>query len=124
MEQLIRLEPEVESAREARRFVGRALQGWNGPQLRDHAVLLANELVVNAIRHARTPLEVRVSIEPDNVEVGVRDASLVIPERQDPLPDEDHGRGLLTVDNLAADWGVERDAEGKTVWFRLVPESR
>jgi hypothetical protein len=34
-----------------------------------------------------------------------------------PAADEDHGRGLLLVDALAARWGVtDRVGPGKTVW--------
>lgn len=31
------------------------------------------------------------------------------------------GRGLLLVESLADEWGVERYADGKGVWFRIGP---
>jgi anti-sigma regulatory factor (Ser/Thr protein kinase) len=119
MEQRIRLEPNVRSAREARLFVDRSLQQWDGPEARRDAVLLVNELVVNAIQHAGTPVEVQVAIEPDIVEVAVRDESSQLPELRRPKVDEERGRGLLTVDEVAQAWGVKPEPNGKAVWFRL-----
>jgi anti-sigma regulatory factor (Ser/Thr protein kinase) len=120
MEDRLRLEPELHSAREARRFVDRALSGWDGADIRDYAVLLVNELVVNAIRHAHTPIEVRVAVDADCVEIAVRDDDPRLPELQHPEVDDETGRGLLTVDALADAWGVEPEAGGgKAVWFRL-----
>jgi anti-sigma regulatory factor (Ser/Thr protein kinase) len=104
--------------------VDRALAGWNGPEARDYAVLLVNELVVNAIQHAGTPVDVTVSLEPGALEIGVHDGSHESPTAQESPAsgrptDEEHGRGLMTVNALADEWGVEEDTTGKTVWFRL-----
>jgi anti-sigma regulatory factor (Ser/Thr protein kinase) len=119
MEQRIRLEPNPYSAREARRFIDRALGGWDGPERRDYAVLLVNELVVNAIQHAHTTLEVRVAVDPERIEIAVRDEDPRLPTPRHPDVTDEHGRGLLTVDALADDWGVRPEADGKTVWFGL-----
>ena len=119
MEQRIRLEPKVQSAREARQFVDRSLEAWTGPETRSDARLLVNELVVNAIQHAGTPVEVQVAVEPDAVEVAVRDESPQLPELRRPEVHEEHGRGLLTVDAVAEAWGVKQEPSGKAVWFRL-----
>ena len=49
-----------------------------------------------------------------------------MPERKPrsvPVVREDvsatHGRGLLLVQSLAADWGYQGDGDLTTVWFRL-----
>jgi hypothetical protein len=34
-------------------------------------------------------------------------------------PDVPGGRGLRLVDALASDWGTERDARSKRVWFEV-----
>jgi len=119
VEQSIRLEPTVHSARAARRFVDRALGGWDGSDVRDYAVLLTNELVVNAYRHAHTPMEVRVAVDPEWIEIAVRDGDSRLPELQPSTLHAESGRGLVTVDALADAWGVELEANGKIVWFRL-----
>jgi hypothetical protein len=36
-----------------------------------------------------------------------------------PDPAEEHGRGVLLIDELANAWGVEPRADGKTVWFEI-----
>jgi len=51
--------------------------------------------------------------------VAVRDNSDDLPELTPPMPYTERGRGLRVIDELAADWGVNRLAGGKTVWFRL-----
>jgi anti-sigma regulatory factor (Ser/Thr protein kinase) len=119
MEQCLHLEPEVRSAREARRFVDRALGGWDGADHRDYAILLVNELVVNAIRHAHTAIEVRVVVDPNAVEIAVRDEDPRWPELRHPDVYDEDGRGLRTVDALADEWGVSPEPNGKAVWFRL-----
>ena len=53
--------PDPTSAREARRFVAETLSGLAFDI--DCAQLLANELVINAVRHAGTDIQVAVSID-------------------------------------------------------------
>ena len=119
VEQRIRLEPTIHSPREARRFVDRALRGWGGPDQRDYAVLLVNELVTNVIRHAHTPMEVRVATDPGAIEITVHDEDSRWPRLRQAKPLAEDGRGLLTVAALADAWGVEPEANGKTVWCRI-----
>ena len=44
------------------------------------AALLVDELVVNALQHAGAPVEVRLALQPDAVEVAVRDGSPRLPQ--------------------------------------------
>ena len=99
------LTPDPESARAARRFVDRTLAGWDGPEARDDAVLLVDELVTNAIRHA--------------LYVEVYDADPALPVLRNPGPTQTSGRGLPTVAALADVWGVRPEPVGKVVWFQL-----
>jgi hypothetical protein len=102
MEPRIRLKPEMQSARAARGFVDRSLRGWDSVA-RGAAVLLVDELVVNAVQHAGTLVEVRLVRQPDAVEVAVRDGTPVCRIfRRDPH--EERGRRLLTVDARAEAW--------------------
>jgi len=36
-----------------------------------------------------------------------------------PALDLESGRGLTIVSMLASRWGVERDGDGKSIWFEL-----
>ena len=110
------LTPDTSSPRAARRFVAQALVDWNGKEARDDAVLLVDELVTNAVRHARTPLEVTLEIGQAEVRVEVTDASPLIPQPRDREAADDSGRGLHIVAALADAWGVRSEPEGKGVW--------
>jgi anti-sigma regulatory factor (Ser/Thr protein kinase) len=116
-----RFEPEPVNVRAAREFVADALhaQGFGGDS--DTVLLLASELVTNAVRHAATPFEIRVDVAGGAAKVAVIDEDVDHPPQvKHPGPDETNGRGLLLVDNLAAGWGSDRVERGKAVWFTVV----
>lgn len=97
--------------------------------VRDDAVLVASELVTNAVLHARTDIEVRVTSGTVGVLVEVSDllvgAAEVLTDRAGPPdPGTEHGRGLGLVRGVAARFGAERTASGKTVWALLGPSER
>src|SRR6187397_1165031 len=115
-----RFEPKPMNVRAAREFVADALvdQGFGGDT--DMVLLLASELVTNAVRHAATPFEITVDVEHDRVRVAVIDGDMDHgPRVRNPGPDDTNGRGLLLVDQLAAVWGSDRIGDGKAVWFTL-----
>ncbi len=52
--------------------------------------------------------------------VEIDDPSPEVPVLRHPDHGDEHGRGVLLVDQLATDWGVEPHPErGKTVWFEI-----
>jgi anti-anti-sigma factor len=122
----IALAPEDGAAARARRFVRRQCAHWALDDLVEMAVLLANELVTNAIVHARTRLDLRLDLRGARLHIAVRD--------HDPRPatlrtDDDElaerSRGLVIVDSTAHAWGVDdHPGGGKVVWCTLdVPAS-
>jgi anti-sigma regulatory factor (Ser/Thr protein kinase) len=121
-EQRLDLPPRPTSAAEARRFVAKALKAVD-PQVREVGVLLASELVTNALLYAQGRITVRVLPLDDAWRVTVHDGSPSdVRPRQVGL-EATSGRGLALVEQLSASWGVEHDeAEGKEVWFE-VPRS-
>jgi anti-sigma regulatory factor (Ser/Thr protein kinase) len=115
-----RFEPDPVSVRGAREFVAGVLaeHGFHGDA--DLVLLLASELVTNAVRHAATPFEISVVVEDGGVRVAVTDGDRDHPpEVQHPRPDDTNGRGLLLVDRLSAVWGSDLTRGGKSVWFTL-----
>lgn len=81
--------------------------------------LLTSELVTNAVLHARTPLEVGMTVSQRSVVVTVHDLDLDRPAQQ-PYPGREGGWGLGLVTALAQQYAMEVHVEGgKTAWFRL-----
>ena len=118
------LPPDPASAGAARRFV-RALLSRTGPYpagLVDSALVVASELVTNAVRHAAgDPLTIVVSTAPDQLRIGVEDTSTEMPAVVDPY--EGGGRGMTVIEAMSSRWTVQRRPDGKVVWavFDLPP---
>ena len=112
------LPAEARSAARARALIAQRLADLPAEAL-EVVLLLTSELVTNAVRHARGPVEVHLARNDRDVRVEVEDRS---PERPvvRPLDQEAlNGRGLLLVDGLASGWGVQPTETGKRVWFSL-----
>lgn len=87
----------------------------------DSVVLIASELLGNAIRHTPDDTDLRVSweFEHDALRVDVADHSLDTPSPRLPRPTDTSGRGLSIVNALAYEWGFDRSDAGKRVWARI-----
>lgn len=86
------------------------------------AELLITELVTNALVHTDRGAEVSASLAAARLRVEVRDFAARRPRPYVPTADDGtHGRGLVLVQELADDWGVDALApdSGKVVWFEL-----
>ncbi|MBV2355926.1 ATP-binding protein [Streptomyces sp. J2-1] len=126
--------PEAVAA--ARDFVRLALRKWQPLSAEDDALLVASELVTNAVTATRRAgpgsegpalIAVRLTTLRDSLVIGVRDASDHAPAPRTPDAGDENGRGLLLVRLLARDWGVHRETGGgKTVWAKLMigPEAQ
>jgi two-component sensor histidine kinase len=90
----------------------------------DEIVLVASELVGNAIRHSppgrdRT-LSVEWDLEGSYAVVRVCDAGADTPRIRNAALDEPSGRGLAIVNAVSADWGSQPAPDGgKYVWARV-----
>jgi GAF domain-containing protein/PAS domain-containing protein len=106
----------------ARHFLLEHLRG-NGDEDLDPLALMLSELATNAVEHADTAFEVRITVTPEaegrSVHVRVTDEAPGFPVPQHPAPDRPRGRGLRIVESLADAWGIEMQHghTGKTVWF-------
>ena len=118
------LAPTPTAAAAARAHVREILDGWQlalpDTTLAERAVLLANELVTNAVVHARTDLRLRLERRGDWLHIAVRDASSRWLRLATPKPEAEGGRGLWLVEQLARSWGIDRHPDGgKIVWCTL-----
>jgi anti-sigma regulatory factor (Ser/Thr protein kinase) len=86
---------------------------------RDDILLMTSELVTNAVIHARTVLNVGVTVGERSVVVSVYDLNVRQRQPAEPAP-RDGGRGFVLVRGLAHAWSVHHPSGGgKTVWFRM-----
>ena len=102
-----------------RGFLRVALKTWELDGFGEVTELLSDELVSNVVRHVGTPMTVRALRQPSSIRVEVDDSSNEMPVLQHPGALDDHGRGLLLLDSLANQWGIEMREDGKTVWFEI-----
>jgi anti-sigma regulatory factor (Ser/Thr protein kinase) len=108
------------AAAEARCQVEAAIYAYRAPVDVSVAVLLASELVTNAIRHqAGETAELVIDCTQGELRVDVHDTSGSMPVLMDAAGDAESGRGLMLVATLSTDWGCYRTAPGKAVYFTL-----
>jgi hypothetical protein len=69
----VELEPSLQAALQARRYLDGMCRRWELDGLRDDLLLAVSELVTNSVLHARTPIVVNVSVVSGVIEVGVQD---------------------------------------------------
>ena len=113
------LAPTELAARRGRRFVRQVLVDAGLDEAVEMTVLLANELITNAVLHGRSELELLVELDRGAVRVGVTDQNSRHPVVQEHDDEALDGRGLAMVDLVADAWGVTDAPGGKTVWFCL-----
>jgi anti-sigma regulatory factor (Ser/Thr protein kinase) len=105
----------------ARRRLAEQLHLWGiTADESDDVLLVANELVANAVDHARTDLDLAVSFDGTAIVVEVHDQSMLEPCLQPLNPTAARGRGLQMVNALTKSWSCIRHAGGKTVQAVIV----
>ncbi|HUR78978.1 MAG TPA: response regulator [Acidimicrobiales bacterium] len=107
------------SARQARSDLRDVLEAKVAENTLDVVELLTTELVINSVEHTGTRATVIAEVHRDKVRVAVSDEGPGVPARRAASAAEETGRGLLIVDSLAQNWGVDRQPRGKTVWFEV-----
>lgn len=119
----IDLPPTTQAPRAARRLLHETLAAWQwgDDERRAEAVLLASEIVTNAIDHVdgEASLQFEVTRSDGWLRVSVADKSSVQPILRELSHTERRGRGIALVAAISQRWGSEDHAGGKRVWFEL-----
>jgi serine phosphatase RsbU (regulator of sigma subunit) len=113
-----KLASELTSARRARMLVRRRLRRWGLAELVPTAELLASELVTNAVRYAQGSIALRL-VREGGLVIEVLDDSAALPRLRHAGEEDERGRGLQVVSQLAQHWGARRTHSGKVVWCEL-----
>ena len=109
------LAPKLTSVREARSVLAEPMKRWELEDLIPTTELLVSELVTNAVKYSRGEVTLRLVNERALV-CEVIDSSGALPRLRSPNGDDENGRGLQVVRQLAQRWGARRTATGKVVW--------
>ncbi|MFE7594859.1 ATP-binding protein [Kitasatospora sp. NPDC057512] len=122
------LDARTESTPLARYLLRAYLAGLpSGERYRDTAELLLGELFANAVQHSDAPddrhIEVRFALVSSRLRLEVHDAGTGRPILRTAAPDDEKGRGLFLVDELAERWGCASrpGGIGKFVWAHIAP---
>jgi PAS domain S-box-containing protein len=100
---------------DARRQVATRLTGWGLDDAAFVTGLVVSELVTNAIRHAESPIQLRL-IRDRTLICEVSDGSSTAPHLRQARAFDEGGRGLLLVSKLTQRWGTRQTPHGKTIW--------
>lgn len=108
------------SASSARRFVDVVCTRWGCADLATEAVMIASELVENAVRHANSDARLRLELRRDLLTIAVYDEDPTPIQRVEPWTRTPPHLGLLMVSRLAASWNCAPTMSGgKVVWAVL-----
>ncbi|QIY66525.2 SpoIIE family protein phosphatase [Streptomyces sp. RPA4-2] len=99
----------------ARACVCEQLSTWGLEELVFTTELVVSELVTNAIRYGRPPIQLRL-IHDRTLMCEVADAGSTTPHLRRARVFDEGGRGLFLVAQLAERWGTRHARRGKTVW--------
>jgi anti-sigma regulatory factor (Ser/Thr protein kinase) len=109
----------------ARHAVADAVIGWGGgPEDVAGAELLVSELVTNAVLYGYGADTLTLKRERNRLRICVSDRSAAVPTPRAPSDDAEVGLGMQLIAAYAAEWGVEPDENGKTVWCEVVISGR
>ncbi|QMU68825.1 SpoIIE family protein phosphatase [Streptacidiphilus sp. P02-A3a] len=103
---------------EARRFARATLTAWGLSSLSEFTELLVSELVSNALRHAGRPTQLRL-FRDRVLTVEVADVDEHAPRVHRASAEDEGGRGMHLVNELAHRWGSRTTRSGKVVWVEL-----
>lgn len=124
----LRLTEDYASGQLARQFTSETLAALGYQGRHEDVILVASELVGNALRHGRGAPVLRLVGTPSRVRIEVSDHSPALPAMREPglpepgLPEPglaEGGWGLLLVQVLGTGWGASPRNGGKVVWCEM-----
>lgn len=122
---MLTLPTDASAACVARTFFNEATCALHHTTVLYEAKLLTSELVTNAVEHGAPPIAMQIECnEAIGLKISVTDGSTRAARPQRPGPLEEGGRGLMLVDLLSTEWGIELLDGGKSVWFSIRAQTR
>ncbi|MFI8849212.1 SpoIIE family protein phosphatase/ATP-binding protein [Streptomyces sp. 891-h] len=104
------------------------LREWGLEEIGHTTELILSELITNAIRYGRPPIQVRLLHDADSLICEVSDGSGTSPHLRRASTMDEGGRGLFLVAQFAQRWGTRYIPGGKVIWteqhLRAGPSAR
>ncbi|MFG2918591.1 SpoIIE family protein phosphatase [Kitasatospora sp. NPDC048298] len=100
---------------QARAMANRQLREWDLTELALVTELVVSELVTNAIRYGRSPIQLRL-IRDRVLTCEVSDGSSTSPHLRLARDTDEGGRGLFMIAQLVDAWGTRYGPTDKTIW--------
>lgn len=118
---LLALPSRGEWVRTARTFTSDLLRAWRiVEEDRDSAVLIVDELTVNAVQHGHADTTLVMALEDGVLLIAVVDSGACVTHRpQEDFDPDEHGRGTCIVEALARQMHVELKEHGCQVSVAL-----
>jgi GAF domain-containing protein/anti-sigma regulatory factor (Ser/Thr protein kinase) len=107
--------PDPAAVGQVRSAVTRTLEGWGLEELSFTTELILSELVTNAIRYGGDQIRVRM-LRDRSLICEVFDSSSTSPHLRYATMNDEGGRGLFLVAQLAERWGTRYLPAGKVIW--------
>ncbi|MBB4984711.1 SpoIIE family protein phosphatase [Streptomyces nymphaeiformis] len=115
-----RIDPDPAKVAGARASTNAQLEHWGLDAVGFAVELIVSELVTNAIRYGAPPVYLRLLRDKDRALIcEVSDGRETSPHLRRARPDEEGGRGLFLVAQLADRWGTRYTREGKAIWAEV-----
>jgi hypothetical protein len=116
----VRLTRDPAAAAEARSQVRAVIRTWKVPVDPDIALLLASDLVTNAITHGNSEtLTLGIRCSSSRLRIDLYDTSRSVPMAMVEPADTATGRGLVLVAALSTEWGSFKTPAGEAAYFTL-----
>ncbi|MFB7755147.1 SpoIIE family protein phosphatase [Streptomyces sp. NPDC056121] len=103
----------------ARAHTCETLAAWGLEELSFATELIVSELVTNAIRYGKGPIQLRLILQ-STLTCEVFDTNSTSPHLRHARTFDEGGRGLMLVAQLAERWGTRHSREGKVIWAEQV----
>ncbi|MZF86084.1 SpoIIE family protein phosphatase [Streptomyces sp. SID5643] len=107
--------PDPAAVADMRKAACRQLSEWGLDEAAFVTELVVSELVTNAIRYGRPPVELRLIYDRTLI-CEVSDGSTTAPHLRRARTFDEGGRGLLLVAQLTQGWGTRQIPNGKIIW--------
>jgi serine phosphatase RsbU (regulator of sigma subunit) len=101
---------------EARHRTTEQLTGWGLADAVFITELIVSELVTNAIRYGKPPIQLRLIHTDTTLTTEVTDYSSTSPHLRHAHTYDENGRGLYLIAQLTQRWGTRHTPTSKTIW--------